>query len=286
MIRFAIALGILLVLSCQPLVAAPRKWTSADGQFSVDAELVKLDATSVTLLKANGTTATVTIERLSAADRQLVKDLPFDATPDVLQFLLQERQCRPLELARIEKRLLELKADLKAGAQAAKSPLLNQSTVAKAAKQVTGMLEQRQRELKTAKFTIPRLNPLDMAVGQIGGFDDDIFASRCHLPGKGVAIISVMHEEFQYETRLPGQPAIWVRGVISRPSSFAVRGAIVANFQAGQEKDQQGPNSKLLRSTLWQVVGREGVGNNVSLFLLEPYDDAELKAWIGKQVKK
>jgi hypothetical protein len=49
-----------------------RKWTSSDGNFSIEADLVAFADGQVTLKKADGETISVPIARLSAADRRFV----------------------------------------------------------------------------------------------------------------------------------------------------------------------------------------------------------------------
>jgi hypothetical protein len=51
------------------LPATARKWTSNDGRFSTDAELVEADDENVTLKKKSGEVVTVPIQRLSGLDR-------------------------------------------------------------------------------------------------------------------------------------------------------------------------------------------------------------------------
>jgi len=69
-----------LLLTGSSLLSA-RKWTSSDGKFSVEAELVSVDAGKVKLKKANGTVATVPVDRLSAEDRQYLEGLSAKAAP-------------------------------------------------------------------------------------------------------------------------------------------------------------------------------------------------------------
>jgi hypothetical protein len=63
----AVALGITLA------EAAPRKWTSADGKSSIQAEVLSVSNGKVELRKLNGDTVQVPLEKLSEADRQWVK---------------------------------------------------------------------------------------------------------------------------------------------------------------------------------------------------------------------
>ena len=60
-----------LLLAMQS-VAWARKWTSSDGQFSIEADLVEYAEGQVTLKKSDGETIAVPISRLSAADRRFV----------------------------------------------------------------------------------------------------------------------------------------------------------------------------------------------------------------------
>ncbi len=57
-----------------------RTWTSADGQFTTDAILVKINEDSVTVLTREGKAVTVRLDRLSEADRAYVKQRPKSET--------------------------------------------------------------------------------------------------------------------------------------------------------------------------------------------------------------
>lgn len=65
--------------------AAARKWASASGQFSVEADLVEVRDGKVVLKKQNGKQITVPLDKLSAADRQYIASLaaktPTDSAP-------------------------------------------------------------------------------------------------------------------------------------------------------------------------------------------------------------
>jgi uncharacterized membrane protein len=61
------------LLAATAVPAEIRKWTSKDGQYSTEAELVEFDKASVTLKKTTGETVTVPLERLSEADRRYLR---------------------------------------------------------------------------------------------------------------------------------------------------------------------------------------------------------------------
>lgn len=99
------------LLIATALPAATRKWTSSDGRFSTDAELVEQDEASVTLKKRSGETVTVPLDRLSEADHRFLraqKKKPVAAkeclvvyTRDVQPFLVQYcAQCHNHEAAK------------------------------------------------------------------------------------------------------------------------------------------------------------------------------------------
>src|SRR5687768_7731778 len=91
---------LLVLLPTLAEAAERRKWTSADGQFTVDAELVELKADAIVLRKGDGKTVSVPKLSLSDADRQFLKDLPETASERVLKFLAVEKEMRPLERKR------------------------------------------------------------------------------------------------------------------------------------------------------------------------------------------
>ncbi|QDU73926.1 hypothetical protein Pan97_09260 [Bremerella volcania] len=68
------AVLLLLVAS----IASARTWKSADGGYSVEAELVKVDGDKVALKRADGQVITVPLNRLSTEDQQFIKsqDMP------------------------------------------------------------------------------------------------------------------------------------------------------------------------------------------------------------------
>jgi len=65
-----------LLLFAAALPAEMRKWTSQDGRFSTEAELVDHNATTVTLKKPSGETVSVPLAKLSDADRRFVLTPP------------------------------------------------------------------------------------------------------------------------------------------------------------------------------------------------------------------
>src|SRR4051794_18610377 len=67
----AIALAVIVVLGTA--VAEMRTWTSADGKFKVEAELLAVQEGQVSLRVADGTEINVPLTKLSDADRQFAK---------------------------------------------------------------------------------------------------------------------------------------------------------------------------------------------------------------------
>jgi thiol-disulfide isomerase/thioredoxin len=66
----ALALVIIVVLGTS--LAEVRTWTSADGKFKVEAEMLSVHEGKVSLRKADGTEVVVPLTKLSEADRQFV----------------------------------------------------------------------------------------------------------------------------------------------------------------------------------------------------------------------
>jgi hypothetical protein len=73
--RTLVTVAIFGLLAATAPLASARKWTSNDGKYSVEAELVELADGRVRLKKAEGATVTVSLERLSEADRQFLATL-------------------------------------------------------------------------------------------------------------------------------------------------------------------------------------------------------------------
>ncbi len=70
--RLLLATAVFCLLLAAGPAAWARKWTSSDGRFSVEAELVDFADGQVTLKKPGGETVSVPLSRLSVADRQFV----------------------------------------------------------------------------------------------------------------------------------------------------------------------------------------------------------------------
>jgi hypothetical protein len=66
---------VLSLFTATALAAETRKWTSNDGRHSTEAELVEQDDANVILKKSSGETVTVSLERLSEADRRYLRAL-------------------------------------------------------------------------------------------------------------------------------------------------------------------------------------------------------------------
>lgn len=55
-----------------PAESSPRQWTSSDGKFTVEAELVEFAKGAVKLKKDNGNVITVPLQKLSLPDREFL----------------------------------------------------------------------------------------------------------------------------------------------------------------------------------------------------------------------
>jgi hypothetical protein len=63
----------ILAWSFSAVAAERRMWTSADGKFTVDAELVEQQGDSIRLKKADGSVISVPVAKISQADREYLK---------------------------------------------------------------------------------------------------------------------------------------------------------------------------------------------------------------------
>ena len=77
-ILLAAVFGLLVTMA---LPAAARKWTSSDGKFTTDAELVESTDEKVTLKKKSGETVVVPVELLSELDRNYLRAQKKKAAP-------------------------------------------------------------------------------------------------------------------------------------------------------------------------------------------------------------
>ncbi|MFN3148259.1 TIGR02281 family clan AA aspartic protease [Bremerella sp.] len=81
-------------------IASARTWKSADGGYSVEAELVKVDGDKVALKRADGQTITVPLNRLSTEDQEFIKSqsvpAPDASMEDAATKALEEKGLRAL----------------------------------------------------------------------------------------------------------------------------------------------------------------------------------------------
>lgn len=96
-----------------------REWSSSDGNYKVEAELVGFDAGLVKLKKGDGTEIKVPAARLSAADLKYLEsrkkqfppaeELQADLPQSVVRFRKSMELMRGVEASRLERRINELK---------------------------------------------------------------------------------------------------------------------------------------------------------------------------------
>jgi len=65
--------AVLVFAVCTP-VASARTWTDSTGKHTVEAEFVDLKGGKVRLKKANGSTLSITLDKLSSADQEYVRN--------------------------------------------------------------------------------------------------------------------------------------------------------------------------------------------------------------------
>lgn len=71
--KFSVASLVFAILLVAVACGAPRSWTSANGKYTIKAELVDTDDDKVRLQKTDGTEITVALDQLSEADQRYVK---------------------------------------------------------------------------------------------------------------------------------------------------------------------------------------------------------------------
>lgn len=280
----------LCLLGAMHLQQEVRQWTSHDGKFKLEAELVDSDGEKATLRRADGTTIDVPLKRLSDLDRKFVEShagdvrqiVPkADETPKSLtEFQMALEGTRKAEAKRLEKRIQELQEFVRLGSKNKKDPATREATT------LLCDLGNRLKLVKSDKPYMPRLSPKDFSVGQIGELDDDLLLHILKIE-EGTARIGVLFEEWKFFT---GNPGFWTRGKVSRPDLVYLRAPFTANLALSKhgEDDQTEPSIRLIRSHVYKVVEKRPRGA-ASDYVLEPFKIDEVQTWLkanGNRTKK
>lgn len=290
--KYAVSSNLLLLLISlvpTPAQAELRQWMTSDGKFKVEAELISSDGKLAKLKKSDGTTVDVPLAKLSDADRKFVDSPAAKATPpehppadlpeSVIKFKKSLESLRKLETVRLEKRIEELRKQVRLGAKDAKNPVAQEATV------LLRYLGTRLKVVKSSKPYVPRLSPKDFAIGQIGELDDDLLLSTRKGEG-GIAWVGVMFEELDYRKAPPIPPDRWSRTTISRPDIFYVRASFAGDLPSpARDYDRASPANRLLRSHVYEVVEAKKRGL-VTDYVLAPFKMDEVSAWLLAEAKR
>ena len=284
--------GMLVPAVCLLLLAASgaaaRKWTDQTGKYTVEAELVEVRGDKVVLKKPTGEVITVSIGRLSAADRQFLanvqdgkKNAGGELPAAVVKFKAAMESMRPIETRRIEKRLEKLQEQLRSGQNQMRHPLANEARL------LSRNLTQRLKLLESGEPFVPRISPKDFQVGQIGELDDDLglFAGKAEKDGS--VYIYVTFAVIEHKMPVPQMPSLWHRTTVSRPDRFHLRAPFAADLPAGNTSDfdRNSPTNRLLRSHVYEVIDKEPRGM-VTDYVLTPFPMDEVQAWLAEEAKR
>lgn len=231
--------AILMLFSLWPTLvqAELREWSSSDGKFKIEAELVGFAADLVKLKKADGTVIKVPAARLSATDLKYLesrkKEFPPAQEPkadlpiEVVRFRKSMESMRDVEARRLEKRINELKRELEKAKKAkpaapkvdaGKGPPGFEGRMKKATdavemvlrkeaaanekaneKEVTALVKALGQRLELVNSGKPFLPRLSPKDFAVGqiGEFDDDFVLSMSKPGKDEARISVLFDEWR-----------------------------------------------------------------------------------------
>lgn len=119
---FGCAMLMLVSLSSTLVQAELREWSSSDGKYKIEAELLSFDGKLVKLKKGNGTEIKVPAVRLSVADRKYLESRKMefppveepiaDSSTAVVRFQRSMESMRDVEAKRLEERINELNREL------------------------------------------------------------------------------------------------------------------------------------------------------------------------------
>jgi len=229
----------LMLFSLWPTLvqAELREWSSSDGKFKIEAELMGFDADLVKLKKRDGTEIKVPAARLSAADLKYLEsrkkeflpaeELKADLRTAVVRFRKSMESMRDVEARRLEKRINELKRELEKATKAkpadpkvdaGKAPPGFEERIKKATnavqivlrkeaaaiekaneKTVAALVKTLGQRLELVNSGKPFLPRLSPKDFAVGqiGEFDDDFVLSMSKPGKDEAGISVLFEEWK-----------------------------------------------------------------------------------------
>jgi hypothetical protein len=235
--------------------ASARQWASRDGRFKVTADLVGFDGRVVEIQKADGNRLKVSVDRLSPADCEFLwtqlDDPRIAATiPQNLRVFRKAMELsRPTEIRRLEKRLENLRKEIRSGSRDRNHPVGQQ------AKTLAKHLGQRLRLLESGAAFVPTLSPKDFRVGQIGTLDDDLQFTIRSQPNGNERKISITFYEYRHINKLPGMRNSWHVTTIARPDLMFLNADFVQQLpETHLDRDPKSRANRLLRGHVYQVV--------------------------------
>ncbi|MEO8272382.1 MAG: SHD1 domain-containing protein [Aureliella sp.] len=288
--KYSLPIVCLMLLSQSFILAATRQWTSSDGRFKIEADLVAYDGQVAELKKVDGTIIKVPVSKLSAADREFLKPfkgLAARAAPaqvaklpaSVMKFQKAMDAMREIEAKRLEGRIAELKQELRFGANDSRHP------IAQEARLLTRTLIQRMELVKSGKPFIPQLSPMDFEVGQIGEFDDDLLFDSEPVQVDGTVPVAVLFDSIRYRERISKSPLGWHHLMLSRPDRFLLRADFVTKLSPMvKDFEHTSPTNRLLRMHAYEIVANHPSGA-MAQYVLAQFNMDEVSVWLKDQSK-
>ncbi|XZE54188.1 SHD1 domain-containing protein [Planctomycetaceae bacterium SH139] len=272
------------MLSTLSLLVGPawgRHWTSSDGRFRVQATLVGFDGSAILIQKADGKRIEVPINRLCQADREYlwtqIEEPQFAATipADLREFRNAMESMRAVEVRRIERRLENLRKQLRSGARDTRHPLLRE------AKGLIKQLGQWLELLKSGAAFVPTISPKDFRVGQIGRFDDDLQFSIGKADVGKERKISISFFEYRHIIELPGARNNWHVRTISRPDLVVLKADFSQQLpETRLDRRPNAPANRLLRAHVYRVVDVRPRGGTRD-FVLSPFPMDDIRPMLA-----
>lgn len=256
-----------------------RRWTSSDGKFTVEAELISAAGDAVVLKRRDGGDVPVKLANLSVRDREFaLRAAPLKAgepLPLAVERILQAIDSqRDDEIKRLIARRDEIKVVLKQGKDQLKTRFGLESQ--ELLKTVNGRLAQ----LERGDFVVPRLSPKELEEGQVGSPDDNLLFSHVLTLGPMEMSVGPLFIRPRFTDLVDGKDRLIVSHV-SADCVLVIRGVATAGLNAGEPREHTSPTNRAMQR-VFEVLEPEVQPGGGKAFALRPFDLDGVNAWLTK----